>query len=224
MKNTEQFYNHVTGFIDEVSEAVAKYDSTVKRLEPYKGSSGYDQQIKEAQDARNADVRGIREIYWPAFQKITAGMREAVKNRPIVSPTAEQAALLSVMQMRKTLSRDELERASKQLSGCTMALAVLDDLAEKHKAKGEPFNTELSADQLLDKINGLERAANRLICEDIQAAARRKPETAVDCVEEYAGFGRIPKPGAARYGGVTSADLQPNTAAINAFCEAIDQM
>lgn len=219
MKNTEQFYNHVTGFIDEVAEAVTQYNSTVKRLEPYKGSSGYDQQLKEAQAVRDAAVRSIRGTYWSAFQKVTANMREAVRNRPIVAPTAEQAALLSVLQMRQTMSRDELERASKHLAGCSMALAVLDDLAEKHKAKGEPFNTELSADQLLDKINGLEQAAIRLIREDVKAADRRNPESAKDCVGEYGRFWWVPQPGAD--GSVTSGDFQPNTAAITAFCEAI---
>lgn len=224
LKNTEQFYNHVTGFIDEVAEAVSQYNNTVKRLEPYQGSGGYDQQIKEAQSVRDTTVRNIRETYWPAFQKITANMREAVKNRPIVAPTTEQAALLSVMQMRQTLSRDELERASKQMAGCSMALAVLDDLAEKHKAKGEPFNAEPNTDQLMDKIDSMERAALRLIREGINASNQRKPESVTDCVEEFGSFGRIPKPGAAHYGGVTSADLQPNIAAISAFCKAINQL
>lgn len=222
MKNSERFYNRVTGFIDEMAEAVAKYNTTVERLERYRGSSGYDRDIQEAQNKRNAAVKGLRETYWPAFQEIVNDMRGAVKNRPIVAPTTEQSALLSVMQMRTTLSRDELERAAQQLVGCPMALAVLDDLATRHHAMGRPFNTVTDID-LLHTIDNLEDAALRLIQEDVNAANRRKPETVTDCIEKFGGIGPIPRPGVALYGDITSADLVQNTAAISAFCAAIDQ-
>lgn len=221
MKNSERFYNNICGFVDDMAEVVAKYDATVKRLEPYKGSSGYNSQIREAEDTKNAAVMALRERYWGRFQTVVNDMRTAVQTRPIVAPTAEQSAILSVMQMRKTLSRDELGRAARQLAGCPFGLAVLDDLAEKHHIMGSPFNTERDSD-LLDRIDTLARSALRLIQKDISAASERKPESVIDCMEKYGGFGPVPRPGAALYGDITSADLVQNTAAISAFCKAID--
>lgn len=222
MKNSEKYFRAVTDFITDVREAANEFETIAQRLERYKGSSGYDQQIADAQATRDAAVRASRERRWAEFLKITEDMRQAAANRPLVPPTTEQAALLSVLQMRTTLSRNELERAAKQLDGCPLGLAVLDDLAEKHKATGEPFNTEPDGDKITAKIKQLEAAANRLICQGAGAASRHIPENVTDCLSEYGSFGMIARPEAAHYGGPMSGTVQQNTAAISAFCGAVD--
>ena len=222
MKNSEKYFQTVTDFITDVQEAANEFETTAQRLERYKGSSGYDQQLADAQATRDAAVRSSRERRWAEFLQITEGMREAARNRPLVPPTTEQAALLSVLQMRNHLSRGELERAAKQLDGCPLGLAVLDDLAEKHEAKGEPFCNEPDGDKITAKIMQLEAAANRLICQGVGAASRRIPENVTDCMSEYGSFGMIARPEAAHYGGPTSGTVKPNEAAISAFCGAVD--
>ncbi len=43
MKNTEKYFYGVAGFIEDMNEINANYDKAVKRLEPFKGSDGYNQ-------------------------------------------------------------------------------------------------------------------------------------------------------------------------------------
>ena len=136
MKKTEKYFHGVAGFIEDMAEISANYDKAVKRLEPFKGSDGYNQGMQEAQAQREDSVRQMRETYLKQFREVAAKMREAIAHRPLVPPTPEQAALLSVLQMRQSLGRDELERAAQQMDGCPAALAVLDDLAQKHKVRG----------------------------------------------------------------------------------------
>ncbi len=222
MKNTEKYFYGVAGFIEDMAEINANYDKAVKRLEPFKGSDGYNQGMQEAQAQRDASVRQMRETYVKQFRDVAAKMRDSVSRRPLVAPTTEQTALLSVLQMRQSLGKDELERVAQQMGGCPVALAVLDDLAQKHKVRGVRFNRELTADDLRSRIDTLERAALKLIQEGARAASRAMPKNAVSCLERYGCFSRIPKKGTGLYGGITSADLETDTQAIAAFCEAVN--
>lgn len=129
MKNTEKYFHGVAGFIEDMTEINANYDKAVKRLEPFKGSDGYNQGMQEAQAQREASVRQMRETYVKQFREVPAKMRDSVSHRPLIAPTTEQTALLGVLQMRQSLGKDELERAAQQMDGCSVALAVLDDLA-----------------------------------------------------------------------------------------------
>lgn len=222
MKNTEKYFYSVAGFIEDMNEINANYDKAVKRLEPFKGSDGYNQGMQEAQAQREASVRQMRETYLKQFREVAAKMRDSVSRRPLVAPATEQTALLSVLQMRQSLEKDELERAAQQMGGCPVALAVLDDLAQKHKVRGVRFNRELTADDLRSRIDTLERAALELIQEGARAASRALPKNAVSCLERYGCFSQIPKKGAGLYGDITSADLETDTQAIAAFCEAVN--
>lgn len=49
MKNTEKYFYGVAGFIEDTQEISAVYDRAVKRLEPFKGSSGYKMEMQKAQ-------------------------------------------------------------------------------------------------------------------------------------------------------------------------------
>jgi len=222
MKNSEKYFNGVTGFIEDMAEINSKYEKAVKRLEPFKGSEGYNQEMQAVQAQRESDVRQMREIYLKQFRETAEKMREAVNCRPLVPPTPEQAALLNVLQMRQSLSRDELERAAQQMGGCSAALAVLDDLAQKHKVPGVRFNWDATADDLRGKIDTLERAALKLIQEGADAAKRRVPKDVTSCMERYGCFQQVSRKGASVYGGITNCDMEMDTQTITAFCEAVN--
>lgn len=222
MKNTEKYFYSVAGFIKDMTEINANHDKEVKRLEPFKGSDGYNQGMREAQAQREDSVRQMRETYLKQFREVAAKMRDSVSRRPLISPTTEQTALLGVLQMRQSLGRNELERAAQQMDGCSVALAALDDLAQKHKVRWVRFNRELTADDLRSRIDTLERAALELIQEGARSASRAMPQNAVSRLEKYGCFSRIPKKGAGLYGDITSANLETDTQTIAAFCDAVN--
>ena len=219
LKKTEKYFHGVAGFIEDMAEISANYDKAVKRLEPFKGSDGYNQGMQEAQAQK---TQRINEANGEQFREVAAKMREAIAHRPLVPPTPEQAALLSVLQMRQSLGRDELERAAQQMDGCPAALAVLDDLAQKHKVRGVRFNRELTADDLRSRIDTLERTALELIQEGARAASRAMPKDVISCLDRYGCFNSVRRKDLPAYASVTSGDLVPDIETIKEFCLSVD--
>lgn len=222
MKNTEQYFHVVGGFIEDMQEISGTYDRAVQSLEAYEGSTFYKQSMQTARAERDAAAQRMRENYLREFRGTLGAMREAVKNRPLVPPTPEQAALLNVLQMRKSVSRDELDRAARQLEGCPMALAVLADLAQAHKILGFRYEQEWSTEDALDKIDTLEGSTRKLLQEGVDAASRRIPKDVTACLCKYGYFNMVPREGADTSGGVRSEDLVPDKKTIAAFCKAVD--
>lgn len=221
MKNSEKYFSGVCGFIEDMAEIAATYDRAVKRLEPFKGSSGYKMEMQKAQAERDSAVQRMRETYLKQFRDAAQKMREAIDSRPLTPPTPEQAALLSILQMRENLDKDELTRAAQQMAGCPAALAVLDDLARKHKIQGT-FNREMSASDLHKKVDTLEQAALSLIQEGVGAASRPMPKDVVSCLDRYGSFNQVRKPGLPAWAEVTSENATTDTATIAEFRRAVD--
>lgn len=148
-------------------------------------------------------------------------MREAIDRRPLTPPTPEQAALVSILQMRESLDVDELKRAAQQMSGCPAALTVLDDLARKHKIQGT-FNRKMSASDLHKKVDALEQAALSLIQEGAGAASRPMPKDVVSCLDRYGNFNRVRKAGLPAWAEMTSENVMTDVDSIKDFCAAVD--
>lgn len=221
MKNSEKYFHGVAGFIEDMAEINAAYDKEIRYLEPYRGSEGFTQGVQKAQAVRDADVQRMRETYLKQFRETVQQMREAINHRPLVPPTPEQTSLLSVLSMRESLTQDELTRAAEQMAGCQAALAVLDDLAAKHKVRGW-FNREASAESLRKKVDTLERAALSLIQEGAGAASKTVPKDVTSCLNRYGCFNPVPRKGLPAYANVTSADLVPDVETIKEFCRSVD--
>lgn len=218
MKNTKSYFFNVTGFIDDMAEIWQRYDSEAKRLEKYRGSEGYNAGMKRAEAERDEAVKEMRNTYRKRFADTISKMKDALDHRPIVFPTQEQAAMLSVLQMRETLTRDELDRTADQMAGCPVALSVLDDLAKKHKIIHGRYNQELDPGWFSEKVATLERKANELLQAGVDAAGRRKPEDVVSCMEQYGVFWPIKKDVAS--GGLNNT--QTDVAKIEYFSTAVD--
>lgn len=221
MKNTERYFSNVAGYIEDMQAISGTYDRTVQRLAAFKGSAGYTAEMQKAQADRDAAVQDMRKQYLAQFRGATAQMREAIDHRPLVPPTPEQAALLSVLQMRDHLDEDELSRAAQQMAGCSAALSVLDDLAQKHKIHWKS-NLEMSAVDLHKKVDTLEQAALSLIQEGAGAASRPIPKDVISCLDRYGNFNQVRKPGLPAWTEMTSENLMADTETIQKFRAAVD--
>lgn len=222
MKNSTKYFETVSDYIQGMKGIRTQHDADRQGLERYKGSEGYEREIQAAEAKRDNAVSALRDSFWKSIQETTGSMREAAKNRPLVPPTPEQAALLNVLQMRKSVSRDELDRAARQLEGCPVALAALADLADKHKILGFRYEGEWALADILDKIDTLERTALELLQKGLNASAQRIPKDVAYCMSSYGIFNQVPREGADTSGGVRSEDLVPPTKEISYFCAAVD--
>lgn len=221
MKNTEKYFYGVAGFIEDMQEINATYDRARKRLQAFEGSTGYTTEMQKAQTDRDAAVQRLREDYLRRFRDTVAKMREAIDHRPLTPPTPDQAALLSVLQMRESIDADELARAAQQMEGCPAALAVLDDLARKHKIPAT-FTRGLSASDLHRKVGTLEASALSLIQEGPGAASRPMPKDVVSCLDRYGCFNQVRKPGLPAWAEAVSENMAVDTATIAEFRRAVD--
>ena len=221
MKNSEKYFHAVGGYIEDMQAISGTYDRTVQRLEQFRGSNGYAVELQKAQADRDAAVQKMRETYLKQFRDTAAKMRKAIDHRPLTPPTPEQAALLSVLQMREHLDKAELSRAAQQMEGCPAALAVLDDLAQKHKIPVK-FNREMSAADLHGKVDTLENAALSLIQEGAGAASRPVPKDVVSCLDRYGSFNQVRKSGLPAWAEMTSENLMTDVETIKDFCKAVD--
>lgn len=123
--------------------------------------------------------------------------------------------------MRENLGKDELVRAAQQMAGCPAALAVLDDLARKHKVP-VTFNRGLSASDLHKKVDTLEQAALSLIQEGTGAASRPMPKDVVSCLDRYGCFNQVRKPGLPAWSEMVSENMMTDAETIKEFCDAVN--
>ena len=69
MNNFQKFYFDITGFRDEMKGAVKRYQVTIKELERFKGSAGYDAEMKKAETTYRTETEAIRALYSERLSK-----------------------------------------------------------------------------------------------------------------------------------------------------------
>ena len=188
MKLTERYFNHVKWFKDAAAEIEAEYAAAMQYADRFKGSEGYKDLKKRADDARAEALEKEKQTARKAFSEIIPAMREAVTSRKITAPTPEQLAILQALKMRNALTADEIRQAANNMRGCPLALSVLSDVAKEkgltvHVDTGEP-----STDFLMKHIESLEYNAAAMLRGD-SIGTSRKPETEAECLTRWGTFG-----------------------------------
>lgn len=162
MTRTERYYELVKNYRRELRRIWADYEKTVADLDRYKGSRGFDEEMKNAASTRDTAISELQAEYLTRFGNITAAMKESALNVGMIAPTQEQLAILSALKMREKLTRDELEQAGRSLRGCPVALAVVDELALKHEIRGVHCFGGESTSAILAHVDELAENGRRL--------------------------------------------------------------
>lgn len=161
MNRTWEYFKSVKGYRENLGAIWTEYDKKVAGLERYKGSAGYDEELKKAAQDRDAAIKELQGKAYARFADIIEGMKESARNRPLVAPTAEQMNLLQLMQMREKVTRDELEQAARTLKGNAAALSVLEEISLKHDIHSVGFAMESTAG-IMKHIDSLFDSAKRI--------------------------------------------------------------
>ena len=213
MNYSERYYNNVRWFKDTMQQISDDYDAAVESIKGIEGSPRCKDIMSKATAQRDDMTRAARDKFGNAFREIVKGMRENVQSRHIVPPTQDQLATLQALQMRKSVSMDELKQAARTMAGCPLALSVLDEIAKDNGHPGSRFNTALTPEYINRKIDNLERGAYSMLRGD-GPLLKRHPESLEDCITRW---GSIPYL-LADDGRTTSID----TDTVTAFCTAVD--
>ena len=114
IKNTELYYTKMKAFQDKRAELTEAHDKKVKSLERFKGSKGYEEDLKKENERFEAELTALRDEYRPGLLTVIGGMMDAIGKRSVSAPTNDQVNLLNVLKMKKavfyTLPSDEADR------------------------------------------------------------------------------------------------------------------
>lgn len=141
MNRTKEFFRIATEHRNALKAIWEEYESTVARLERYKGSAGYDADILVAERFRDNAIKEKARETAKAFDAVLQGMREKAGGQAAVPPTEDELRLLEALKMRDVnteranvpgLTREELKAAGRALQDNTIALHTLDSIAAKH--------------------------------------------------------------------------------------------
>lgn len=162
MKRTEMYFRAVSAFRAALRKAESEYNAGLARIEKYKGSRAYDEELRKVETVRRDSVKAAQEKAAQEFSSVVSEMREAAIARPMTAPTPEQLALLQALKMRSSINADELQQAARTVGDCQLALSVLDDLAREHGHMGLHFGKE-STDSILKHIDSLSANAKKIV-------------------------------------------------------------
>ena len=136
MSNTGKFYQTVKDFREELRGLEAEYQSEMQKLEPHKGSAYYEKAESALSKARELTLDELRRVYGKTFEDTFAAMEAEYANKPMTAPNADQLAMLQVLKMRDSVTREELRQAANSCKGCSVALEMLKEVAHKNKIFG----------------------------------------------------------------------------------------
>ena len=190
----------------------AAYDETMKRLERYKGSSGYATDEEEARRVRDEAIKAQKAVTAREFDSVLDGMRAKIGGKAAVPPGDAELRLLQTLKLRNKISREEFQSAARALQDNTIALHTLDDIAQTHGFRNlfidlpawrdtESSHQEHIAQLLgsarrivqLEKPDSRQETVNRARTENNPGAlsvlwADRDFESDNDAIEFYGGF------------------------------------
>lgn len=188
MTQTARYFSHVKWYRQAVEEITGEYNRKLEDAARFKGSAGYDAIVKEATAERDNALRAERQTAHKAFSEIISTMRANVANRKTTLPTPEQAALLTILKSRTTLTRDDIKEAANSLKDCPAALAALHDIAKEHKLTVHVDTGTLPASYLTARIDSLEYNASAML-DGQSVITKRVPESEGECMTRFASLG-----------------------------------
>lgn len=172
MSLTYELYELINNFEIARRANRDRYIKAVNELEEYKGSQGYTRRIEQAKaDRENAD-KALKSDVLPKINSVLSRMASAGENLKTKAPSTEAINLISALQMRTTVTRDELDVIARSLEGNPVAIRALADISanlyRKGLLKGTPSNykeyiKEMDKGEVMTNIGQIRRYINRVI-------------------------------------------------------------
>lgn len=145
MDAVKTYYEVSTEYRKSLKTAWDEYHKGHERLQAYKGSEGYEKELAEIQDKRDAAIKAARDKAEGRYKTVISYMRKAIEAQPAQTPTEEQMRTLTALKMREKVSVDELEKVAEQMRGVDMAVSVLDEIAQKNGSAPGRFGEYMGA-------------------------------------------------------------------------------
>lgn len=172
--NTELYYAKMKAFQDKRAELTEAHDKKVKSLERFKGSKGYEEDLKKENDRFEAELTALRDEYRPGLLTVIGGMMDAIGKRSVSAPTNDQVNLLNVLKMKKRVTLEECQRTAEAVKDNPIAVSVVTEIAHDHGIM-QSFDylcPEMSSQKASDIVTGLKNGMEDFLQYDTTRASR----------------------------------------------------
>ena len=167
MQNTTKLYELINHFMVERAEAREEFLLMKRRYAKAAGSDFYTETMEAARKKREDRVNAAQTAARQAMAEVVQAMTEKADSISMNPPTEEQLRILSLLKMRDTLTKGELDSAANSLKDNAAALAVLDELAKKHEILSPSYigkaEGKLTVDQGKSVLGSIVKACNQII-------------------------------------------------------------
>ena len=130
--NTELLYVKAKQFQDKRVKIVEDYEKAFQALERFKGSQGYEDDVKSLQEKRDGELTALIEEYRPGFNTVFGGMMDAIGRRSVSAPTTDQVNLLNILKLKKKVTLEECQRIAEAVKDNPIAVSVVTEIAHDH--------------------------------------------------------------------------------------------
>lgn len=189
IKNTELLYRKAKEFQDKRSDLNKKYEKDLQSIERFKGSQGYEADMKKLKDQYEADMKKLIEENRHDLFDVLGYMMTAIQKRSISAPSAEQLNLLNLLKMKENVTLEECERIAEAVKDNPIALSIVTETAHKHGIM-RSFNhlcPEMTNESAYESVKSLKNWLQDFIQYDTTKASR----TAKRYHDEHYGMSEI---------------------------------
>lgn len=174
MKNTEVFYTRAKQFQDKRQEMTEKYEKKLKDLERFKGSKGYEDDVKKLKDEHEAALEALRREYRESFRTIFSGMVDNIERRTISAPTTDQVNLLNTLKMKKKVSEEECRRVAEAVKDNPIAVSIVTEIAHDRgiMRNYDDLCPEMSSERASRIVAGMREISEDFLSYDTTRASR----------------------------------------------------
>lgn len=174
IKNTELLYVKMKNFQDKRVKIVETYEKGVKSLERFKGSKGYEEDLKKLAEKCEADLKALREEYRPSLLTVIGGMMDAIGRRSISAPTEGQINLLNVLKMKRKVTLEECQRVAESVRDNAIAVSVVTEIAHDHgiMQSFDDLCPEMSSKKAAEIVTGIKNGLDDYLQFDTTKASR----------------------------------------------------
>lgn len=176
IKNSDVLFKKLLEFQNQRKEIVDNYDNRRANLERAKGSQYYTDELRKAEDTKNAALDALKAECRPIFDQTLQSMSEANRARGMTPPTDDELRLLQLLKMKEHISETEFEAAANTLKGNPACLSVLTEIAHKQGIMrgytSYAATKEMPVDAVANVIEGLTASIRDFMEHDTPKAAR----------------------------------------------------
>lgn len=161
-KKTEKFHILVNTYRDELRKIWTDYENKEEGLKAFKGSSGYEQKMKEIYNERESKISELKQNYKREFVTLFEGIEKMLDSRKAQAPTQEELNALVILSSMNQITRDEIKETANSFNS-PLALKKLQELALQKQIYGVKIDRDMTTDEAREVLSSMKDGATRLL-------------------------------------------------------------